>query len=121
MDPGGRKFLCRYRLRWRRSDDEGQSARVRRGDLRPENAEAPGRRILSKGERPAAFFGRPLHLRHWFCGRSQYRALLQQARSEVSGETVFDLGANRLRETTALLDRAVTCAIRESPQSAKLR
>jgi len=59
-----------------------------------EDAEAPRRRILSKGERSAAVSDRSVHIHHWFRGRSVDRALLQQARSEIFGETVSHRGAH---------------------------
>jgi len=62
-------------------------------DLRSEDAEAPRRRILSEGG-SAAVSGRSVHIHHRFRGRSVDRALLQQARSEIFGQTVSHRGAD---------------------------
>src|ERR1700719_1472463 len=103
MDLGRRKFSGRYRVRRRGSDAQGEGARIRRSHLRPENAEASRRRILHEGQRSAAVPGRSLYLYYRFRGRSAHRLVFQQARSEISGETVFDLGPDRLREAAAVL------------------
>src|SRR6266404_3879421 len=119
MDPGRRKFPGRRRLRRRGSDDESQSARIRRRHLRFENAEAARRRVLFEGERDPPVPGRPFHFHYRIRSRSKYRALLQPTRSEISRETVLDLSLDRLRQNAAELIRAATYANSESPQSAK--
>src|ERR1041384_5966979 len=121
MDPGRRKFPRRCRVRRRGSDDESQSARIRRRYLRFENAEATRGRILSQSERDPANIGRSLYFYHRVRGRPRERALFQQARSEISGETVFNFGPDRLRQDAAQLIRGFTYANRESAQNAKPR